>query len=152
MADLVASHPGRGTGLAVLVAGMSAAQIEESADALAAACLARQVRVEKSRRMTDFVRVDIIRRDPLESPTPIGSRLMAKLGRTQQPPAVVLDAATGNPSAGYPGTDRGPTARRASTAPTARRRPIRRPRTTNQARSGRRVMTALDDGGLSEYV
>ena len=66
-----------------LVAGMSAAQIEEAADALAAACFARQVRVETNRRMTAFVRVDIIRRDPLESPTPITSRLMAKLGRTQ---------------------------------------------------------------------
>src|SRR6266568_3235009 len=41
-----------------LVAGMSPEQIEESADALAAACWARQVRVEKNRRMTAFVRVD----------------------------------------------------------------------------------------------
>jgi hypothetical protein len=45
-----------------LVAGMSAKQIEEAADALAAACYARQVRVDTNRRMTAFVRVDVIRR------------------------------------------------------------------------------------------
>jgi hypothetical protein len=70
----------------LLVAGMSAKQIEESADALAAACWARQVRVDTNRKMTAFVRVDVIRRDPLESGTPIGSRLINPLRRGKQPP------------------------------------------------------------------
>jgi hypothetical protein len=69
----------------LLVAGMSAKQIEESADALAAACWARQVRVDTNRKMTAFVRVDVIRRDPLESGTPIGSRLINPLRRGKQP-------------------------------------------------------------------
>jgi hypothetical protein len=73
----------------LLVAGMSAKQIEESADALAAACLARQVRVDTNRRMTAFVRVDVIRRDPLESGEPIGSRLLKPLRRAKHTPAPV---------------------------------------------------------------
>jgi hypothetical protein len=74
----------------VLVAGMSAAQIEEAADALAAACWARQVRVDKSGRWTNWVRVDVIRHDPLETSTPIRSRLFNPLRRVNQPP--VIDA------------------------------------------------------------
>ncbi len=137
-----------------LVAGMSAAQIEEAADALAAACFARQVRVETNRRMTAFVRVDIIRRDPLESPTPITSRLMAKLGRTQQQPPVVLDGDT-QPHCGISrvrlrpgGLRRGqplPRHRNAAGLPAGRhhhqRKPKRPPREDGP-----------DDGGLSEYV
>ena len=132
---------------------MSAAQIEEAADALAAACFARQVRVETNRRMTAFVRVDIIRRDPLESPTPITSRLMAKLGRTQPAPPVVLDGDDSNPT-GYPGvTARVPTARPVSTAPTGHRRPTRRPTTPPNGKPKRPPRDdGPDDGGLSEYV
>ena len=73
----------------LLVAGMSAKQIEESADALAAACWARQVRLDTNRKMTAFVRVDVIRRDPLESGQPIGSRLLSPLRRTKHTPAPV---------------------------------------------------------------
>ena len=78
----------------LLVAGMSAKQIEEAADALAAACLARQVRVDTNRKMTAFVRVDVIRRDPLESGQPIGSRLIKPLRRgthTPEPTPVPAD-------------------------------------------------------------
>src|SRR6266704_4789305 len=98
----------------LLVAGMSAKQIEESADALAAACWARQVRVDTNRKMTAFVRVDVIRRDPLESGTPIGSRLIKPLRRskhtTEPVPAnhVVIEAS------GVPFARRGCTGPRAT--------------------------------------
>jgi hypothetical protein len=135
-----------------LVEGMSAAQIEEAADALAAACFARQVRVETNRRMTVFVRVDIIRRDPLESPTPITSRLMAKLGRTQPQPPVVLDGDS-NPSAGYPGSGYGPGAYGAASLYRATGLPPAYPPAdiTNKPKRPPRD-DGPDDGGLSEYV
>src|SRR6266536_4823922 len=74
----------------LLVAGMSAAQIEEAADALAAACWARQVRVDTNRRMTAFVRVDVIRRDPLDSSSPIGSKLLRHFRRVDPPAALAM--------------------------------------------------------------
>src|SRR5215467_3204686 len=70
----------------LLVAGLSATDLENAADALAAACWARQVRVDKNRRSSAFVRVDVIRRDPLESAKPNGSRLMRAFGnKTAEP-------------------------------------------------------------------
>ena len=138
----------------LLVAGMSAAQIEESADALAAACWARQVRVEKSRRMTNFVRVDIIRRDPLESSTPIGSRLMRQLRRVDEPPAVVIppDSSPMQPWSGFGSGSYGPSTLyrpdgHVAGAP-AEDKPPKRPPTRRPGRAD----DGPDDEGLSEYV
>jgi len=135
-----------------LVAGMSAKQIEESADALAAACWARQVRVETSRRWTAFVRVDVISRDPLESGTPIGSRLLGPLRRSKQPPATqpVIDLpgpvfGSGSYSASRLYRAEGHVADSSADTTNNRKPP---PRT---ARGGRDEGPD-DDGGLSEYV
>ncbi len=136
----------------LLVAGMSAKQIEESADALAAACRARQVRVDTSRRWTAFVRVDVIRHDPLESGTPIGSRLLSPLRRRHQPPVTVQPVIDMSDPAFASGSYDASRLYRAeghvadSSADTNNRKPP--PRT---ARGGRDVGPD-DDGGLSEYV
>jgi hypothetical protein len=134
-----------------LVAGMSAKQIEESADALAAACWARQVRVDTSRRWTAFVRVDVISRDPLESGNPIGSRLLGPLRRGKQPPATqpVIDMPGPVFGSGSYGTSRlyraeGHVAD-SSADTTNNRKPPR-------ASRGGRDEGPDDDGGLSEYV
>jgi hypothetical protein len=134
----------------LLVAGMSATQIEEAADALAAACWARQVRVDTNRRMTAFVRVDVIRRDPLDSPTPIGSRLLGPLRRASHQPApapVVLDQPGllfGPESYGPARLYRADGHVADSSADTTKKPP-------RTARGGRDERPD-DDGGISEYV
>jgi hypothetical protein len=133
----------------LLVAGMSAKQIEESADALAAACWARQVRVDTNRRMTAFVRVDVIRRDPLESGKPIGSRLIKPLRRAKQSSAsvpadhVVIEpdgAPFRSPSFG------------ASRLYRAEGHVADSPATTKKPRTARGRDEPPEDEGLSEYV
>src|SRR6266545_1168784 len=135
----------------LLVAGMSAAQIEESADALAAACLARQVRVDTNRRMTAFVRVDVIRRDPLESGEPIGSRLIKPLRRgkrSPQPAPVPADHVVIEPAAAPFGS--GPFD--ASRLYRAEGHVADSPATTKKPRTSRGRDEPPDDEGLSEYV
>jgi hypothetical protein len=137
----------------LLVAGMSAKQIEESADALAAACVARQVRVDTNRRMTAFVRVDVIRRDPLESGQPIGSRLIKPLRRTKQPPQpapvpadhVVIEPSGVPFSSGSFGASR---LYRAEGHVADSPANTKKPRTSR----GRGNVGPDDDEGLSEYV
>ncbi len=133
----------------LLVAGMSAAQIEESADALAAACWARQVRVDKSRRMTNFVRVDIIRRDPLESSKPIGSRLLGGLRRVEHvsagAPDVIDRPASGFGSGGYGAPHLYQAHGHIADSPNTNNR---KPPSTR----GGRDDGPTDDGGLSDYV
>lgn len=89
----------------LMVAGTSATDVENAAEAIAAACWARQVRVDKNRRSSAFVRVDVIRRDPLESPTPIGSRLMRPFSRQTPKPVIdavpITTAGTADYAAGY---------------------------------------------------
>jgi hypothetical protein len=131
----------------LLVAGMSAKQIEEAADALAAACLARQVRVDTNRKMTAFVRVDVIRRDPLESGTPIGSRLIKPLRRgnhTPEPTPVPADHVVIEPS-GAP-FDAARLYRAEGHVAGSPATTTKKPRTTR----GRDEPP--DDEGLSEYV
>jgi hypothetical protein len=136
----------------LLVAGMSAKQIEESADALAAACWARQVRVDTNRKMTAFVRVDVIRRDPLESGTPIGSRLINPLRRSKQSPQpapVPADYVVIEPAAAPFGS--GPFG--ASRLYRAEGHVADSPATTKKPRTSRGRDTGPDDDeGLSEYV
>jgi hypothetical protein len=59
-------------------AGSSADDIEDAIEYIAPACYAREARVHRVRKLTTFVGIDIIRRDPLANPTPVASRL-AKL-------------------------------------------------------------------------
>jgi hypothetical protein len=135
----------------LLVAGMSAKQIEESADALAAACLARQVRVDTNRRMTAFVRVDVIRRDPLESGRPIGSRLLKPLRRSKaEPPSPVAAGAVIEPSGAPFGSGSFGASRlyRAEGHVAGSPANTKKPRTSR----GRDPQGPHDDEGLSEYV
>ncbi len=137
-----------------LVAGMSPEQIEESADALAAACWARQVRVEKNRRMTAFVRVDVIRYDPLESSKPIGSRLLGPLRRVHQPqpPAPAITGMAGDYQPGPlfgSGSYGSPRIYQANGHVADSRDNNRKP--PRISRPGRDE-GPNDDGGLSEYV
>jgi hypothetical protein len=124
----------------LMVAGMSATDVENAADAIAAACWARQVRVDKNRRSSAFVRVEVIRRDPLESAKPIGSRLMRAFGgKTADPITVDITTATPLRTATY-----GPVVTATSTAPDA---PTTKktPRVVNDDGPD-------PDGGLSDYV
>lgn len=58
-----------------LPAGMAASDIEHSLEYLAPACFARSARLHRPKKVTTFVAVDIIRRDPLESKQPVSSPL-----------------------------------------------------------------------------
>jgi hypothetical protein len=55
--------------------GVSAEDIAEETDRLRAACFARDVRVTRDRRFSALVVVEVIRRDPLATTTPITSPL-----------------------------------------------------------------------------
>jgi len=59
-----------------MIAGLSVNDVKDRTEALAAACWARETRVERSRTRAMVVRVDIIRRDPLSAPKPIENPLM----------------------------------------------------------------------------
>jgi hypothetical protein len=136
-----------------LVAGMSPEQIEESADALAAACWARQVRVEKNRRMTAFVRVDVIRYDPLESSKPIGSRLLGPLRRVHQPqpPAIAGTVGEYQPGPLFGSGSYGKSRLYRANGHLADSSDNRKP--SRASRDGRGDDSSDDDdGGLSDYV
>jgi hypothetical protein len=125
----------------LMVAGMSATDVENAAEAIAAACWARQVRVDKNRRSAAFVRVDVIRRDPLESPKPIGSRLMRAFGKTVDPVPVDITTAP----APFRTATYGPVVTAASSAPDASTTPKKTPRVVDDDGPD-------PDGGLSDYV
>jgi hypothetical protein len=55
--------------------GVSAEDIAEETDRLRAACFARDVRVTRDRRFSALVVIEVIRRDPLSTTTPITSPL-----------------------------------------------------------------------------
>ena len=55
--------------------GVSAEDIAEETDRLRAACFARDVRVTRDRRFSALVVIEVIRRDPLATTTPITSPL-----------------------------------------------------------------------------
>jgi hypothetical protein len=61
--------------------GVSAEDIAEETDRLRAACFARDVRVTRDRRFSALVIIEVIRRDPLATTTPITS----PLGRVDVP-------------------------------------------------------------------
>jgi hypothetical protein len=56
-------------------AGSSADDIADAVEYIAPACYAREARVERVRKITTLVGIDIIRRDPLGAPEPILSPL-----------------------------------------------------------------------------
>jgi hypothetical protein len=59
-----------------MISGLSVDDIKNRTEALAAACWARETRIERARTRAMFVRVDIVRRDPLGEPRPIDNPLM----------------------------------------------------------------------------
>ncbi len=61
-----------------MLPGLSVKDVEERTEHIAAACWARDARVERLRRLATLVRVDVIRRDPLGAPKPIRNPLMTK--------------------------------------------------------------------------
>lgn len=68
----------------LLMPGLSAGDLEDRTDHLAAACWARECRVHRVRALAALVRVDIVRRDPLTKPEPITNPL---IDRTSNVPA-----------------------------------------------------------------
>ncbi len=128
----------------LMVAGMSATDVENAAEAIAAACWARQVRVDKNRRSSAFVRVHVIRRDPLESAKPIGSRLMRAFGKTVDP--MPVDITTAEP-APFRTETYGPVVTAASASPETPATKKTPPRVAADRDDG-----PDPDGGLSEYV
>jgi len=133
----------------LMVAGTSAAQIEEAADALAAACWARQVRVDTNRRMTAFVRVDVIRRDPLDSSSPIGSKLLRHFRRVDPPAALAMPGEAMHSPWGQASYG-------AATIYRSERPATPTDKTTNNRKPPPGVRPDegedSDDGGLSDYV
>jgi hypothetical protein len=107
----------------LMVAGLSAVDLDNAAEALAAACWARQVRVDK----------------------PIGSRLLRALGH-KAPDPVTVDA---TPAHGQPGLFRTGTYGSAATAtsPASDTPGTKTPRVAPDRDDGPDL-----DGGLSEYV
>jgi len=59
-----------------MLPGLSINDVKERTEALAAACWARETRIERSRKRAMVVRVDVIRRDPLGAPEPIDNPLL----------------------------------------------------------------------------
>lgn len=55
--------------------GVSAEDITSETDRLRTACFARDVRVTRNRRFSALVLIEVIRRDPLATATPITSPL-----------------------------------------------------------------------------
>jgi hypothetical protein len=68
----------------LLMPGLSAADLEDRTEHLAAACWACDARVHRVRSLAALMRIDVIRRDPLTRPEPITNPLM---GRTNDLPA-----------------------------------------------------------------
>jgi hypothetical protein len=74
----------------LMMPGLSATDLEDRTEHLAAACWARDARVHRVRSLAALVRVDVIRRDPLTRPEPITNPLM---DRTSDLPAADTAAA-----------------------------------------------------------
>lgn len=56
--------------------GLAITDLDSRTEHLATACWAREVRIQRSRRLAALVRIDIVRRDPLVVATPITSPLL----------------------------------------------------------------------------
>jgi len=56
--------------------GLSVTELDNRTEHIAAACLAREARLERSRRWAVLIRLDVVRRDPLTTPKPIDSPLL----------------------------------------------------------------------------
>ena len=75
-----------------MITGLSVDDIKNRTEALAAACWARETRIERARTRAMFVKVDVIRRDPLTEPQPIDNPLMDGTRHVQAvEPAQVID-------------------------------------------------------------
>jgi hypothetical protein len=61
-----------------MMPGLSATDLEDRTEHLAAACWARDARVHRVRSLAALVRIDVIRRDPLTRPEPITNPLMSR--------------------------------------------------------------------------
>lgn len=59
-----------------MIPGLSVDDIKNRTEALAAACWARETRIERARTRAMVVRVDVVRRDPLSDDKAIGNPLM----------------------------------------------------------------------------
>ncbi|RCW44682.1 hypothetical protein DFQ14_104272 [Halopolyspora algeriensis] len=68
-----------------LPAGTAATDIENSLEYVAPACFARSARLHRPKKVTTFVAVDIIRRDPLEAKKPVSSPLAGFMGTRSAP-------------------------------------------------------------------
>jgi hypothetical protein len=96
----------------LMMPGLSATDLEDRTEHLAAACWARDARVHRVRSLAALVRVDVIRRDPLTRPEPITNPLMhrtsnlpaAETAGTPEVPPVPVAALTEGESASEPAT------------------------------------------------
>ena len=89
--------------------GLSLVELEDRTEHLAAACGAREARLQRSRRWAALIRVDIVRRDPLTTPKPIRSPLLRgpvrfpgqrRPAQHAEQPAAVTAASNSSGSAG----------------------------------------------------
>jgi len=61
--------------------GLSLVELDNRTEHIAAACYAREARLQRSRRWATLIRLDVVRRDPLTTPKPIDSPLLGATAR-----------------------------------------------------------------------
>jgi hypothetical protein len=121
-----------------MIPGLSVDDIKNRTEALAAACWARETRIERARTRAMVVRVDIVRRDPLSQPKPIDSPLMDDTRHVQAvEPARVIELIN---------------TRRAKTNGQTGSRlvPLPAAKVTTEGTKPASIQTAADDAGNSE--
>ena len=74
-------------------AGICFEDFEAHTGEIAAACYAREVRVERSKRRAQFVQVNIVRRDPLAAHNVIASGLASQVPAASETTATIIKAA-----------------------------------------------------------
>ncbi|MGH3116606.1 MAG: hypothetical protein ACRDQ2_05730 [Gaiellales bacterium] len=134
--------------------GLSVTDLDNRSEHLAAACWARDARIQRNRRMAALVRVDIIRRDPLSAAS-ITSPL---LGSTAQLPSTPLEPdralhlatswATTPPSA----TGNSPVMTEQPARPTPSKKKTKTTTTTTAAAADAGSVVLLNGEDVSDYV
>jgi hypothetical protein len=126
-----------------MISGLSIDDIKNRTEALAAACWARETRIERARKRAMVVRVDIVRRDPLGEPKPIDSPLMDDTRHVQAvEPARVIELVNAN--------TRTSTHKKIRRVPASAPGASRVPRVTSEGTKPITTQTATDDTGTPE--
>ncbi|MQA13646.1 MAG: hypothetical protein GEV09_05575 [Pseudonocardiaceae bacterium] len=135
----------------LLRAGLAGRHIEHVTDEIAAACLAREARVHIHDRWTAFVRIDVVRHDPLSGKADVASDLLTGRDTATDSGADVIplpDRTTVTPEPNTTGTGGAPT----TDAPATRRAKTRTTTPTTTAESDGSVAMGRSGEDVSDYV